>query len=92
MGKEIYNSESFANVINDINGHISKIKDCFNSEFVLSSYTGSKAGEIETSLNNILLDLKNSMNDIDNINVVLNYYKETYDNVVNSNRTSVGGE
>ena len=92
MGKEIYNSESFANVISEVNSHISKIKDCFNNEFSLTSYQGSKAGEIETSLNNILLDLNNAMNDIDDINVVLNYYKETYDNTISTFKTSVGGE
>ena len=90
--KVIYDSESFANVINEINSHIANIKDCFNSNFELSSYKGSKDSEIEYSINNIILELKSSMNTLDNISTILNYYKAAYDSTVSTFKTSVGGE
>lgn len=88
----IYNSESFASVISDINSHIANIKDCFNSNFELTSYKGSKASEIEYSINNVLLSLKSSMDTLDNISTILNCYKESYDGTVSTLNTSVGGE
>ena len=90
--KVIYNSESFASVISEVSSHIANIKDCFNGNFELSSYKGSKASEIEYSINNILLELKSSMDTLDNINSILSYYKESYDSTISTLKTSVGGE
>ncbi len=90
--KVIYNSESFGNVITEINSHITSIKDSFNDKFALESYKGSSADTIEMAFQNLLDSLKTWMNSLDDITELMNAYKAKYDELINSNKASVGGD
>ena len=90
--KVIYNSESFGNVITEINSHITSIKDSFNDKFALESYKGSSADIIEMAFQNLLDSLKTWMNSLDDITELMNAYKAKYDELINSNKASVGGD
>lgn len=90
--KVVYNSESFGNIITEIDSHITSIKDCFNDKFILESYKGTSSDKIEHAFQNLIDNLNNKMNDLDNITSLLNSYKVKYDEVINENKTSVGGE
>ena len=88
----IYDSDNFNALVTEIDEHISKIKDCFNKKMVFNSYKGSKAEEMEGSLNNVVLSLQKNMEDIEHIDLLLKYYKARYEDCVSTYKTSVGGE
>ena len=89
--KVIYDSSSFANVIEEINTHVLSIKDSFNDKFTLESYEGTNKDKIETSMQKLLDNLNVFMNGLDDIVGLMNGYKVKYDEVINSNKSSVNG-
>lgn len=89
--KVIYNSESFGNVITEINTHITSIKDSFNEQFTIESYEGTNKDKMEMAFQNLLNSLSAFMDDLDTITELMNNYKAKYDEVISGNKEAVSG-
>lgn len=87
----IYDSESFASLIEKINTHITNISNLFTIKFTLESYKGSKDEEIQLAITNILSSLENYMKNLSTITDMLSDYKLTYDDVISQNSKAVNG-
>ncbi len=87
----IYDADSFDGIVSEINTHIEKIKSCFNDQFTLESYKGSKADKIELSINNILSTLEFFMNGLDNIPDSFKEAKTQYEEVIKTGKIAVNG-